>query len=66
MDERKIELILDQGFQAPKLVQEAPQEGKFRGIHLTPGEERQAEEFAEKTDLSNTAIILRYGVEAQG
>ncbi|EGS29946.1 toxic anion resistance protein TelA domain protein [Peptoniphilus sp. oral taxon 375 str. F0436] len=66
MDERKIELTLDQGPQAPKLVQEAPQEEKFKDIHLTPEEERQVEEFAEKIDLSNTATILEYGAGAQG
>lgn len=66
MDERKIELTLDQGPQAPKLVQEAPQEEKFRDIQLTPEEEKQVADFAEKIDLSNTATILEYGAGAQG
>ncbi|MCD1147784.1 toxic anion resistance protein [Peptoniphilus sp. KCTC 25270] len=69
MDENKIKLTLD-GLDENEAITDLTVQEEIRltndtAVHLTPEEEKQVEEFAKTIDLTNSSVVLQYGVGAQ-
>ncbi len=53
------------GAEAEKAEEAVPEEVNIDDSSLTDEEKRQVEEFAEKIDITDSAVVMQYGVPAQ-
>ena len=67
-DAAKVEapmLTLDMGPEAPKVEEKKVEPVVIDDSMLSEAERRQVDEFAKKIDISNSQLVLNYGVAAQ-